>query len=88
MTWENILKTKTLSDADGNYKVSDVYSPSQFGDIVHSNLDEYHNQRRFNDITYDGGHPHVGGAHQYFKPNGEYIKSAVCMRCMVRINPQ
>ena len=49
-------------------------------------LNEYHNMRDFGTISFDGNHPHVGGAHQYFKPNNtEY---AVCMRCMVRINPQ
>ena len=89
MTWENILKVKTLSDADGNYKVSDVYTPSQFSDLVHSDLDDYSNQRRWFDITWDGGHPHVGGAHQYFEPTAQTIRwPAVCMRCMVRINAQ
>jgi len=86
MSWENILKIKTLSDSDGNYKVSDLYSPSKFSDIVHSDLNEYHNMRDFETISFDGNHPHVGGAHQYFKPNN--TREAVCMRCMVRINSQ
>lgn len=86
MTWESILKIKIMSDSDGQYKVSDLYKPSEFSDIVHADLREYHNLRRFNTISYDGRHPHVGGAHQYFKPN--HTEAAVCMRCMVMINPQ
>jgi len=86
MKWENILKIKTLSDDDGNYKVADLYSPSEFGRIVHSDLNMPQNMRDFKTISFDGNHPHVGGAHQYFKPNN--TKEAVCMRCMVRINPQ
>tara|TARA_R110002167_G_scaffold70794_6_gene199839 strand:- start:2919 stop:3185 length:267 start_codon:yes stop_codon:yes gene_type:complete len=85
MTWEKILKIKTLTDEQGEYKVADLYNAKEFGDIVHSDLNRPQNMEKFRTISFDGNHPHIGGAHQYYKPS--YTKSAVCMRCMVRINP-
>jgi len=83
MNWEYILKIKNESDENGNYKIADLYNAKEFGDIVHSDLNMPVNSDKFKTITYDGNHPHIGGAHQYFKPNN--TNEAVCMRCLVRI---
>jgi len=82
MTWEKILKIKTLTDEQGKYKVADLYSAKEFGDIVHSDLNMPQNMEKFRTISGDS-HPHIGGVHQYYKPRN--TRDAVCMRCMVRI---